>query len=232
MDKPENTVESLDFPTVLASALHDMKNSLSIFLSMLEDLVNEMKEDDPHYARLFSLQYEGKRMGRDMTQLLGVYRGSNAQLAPNITEVDVADFLTEQLQVHEIMLAHKKIIADVECDASTVWFFDQEMVASIMNNIINNAYKYTRSRLTLRGEERDGGLLLSIHDDGPGYPSSMLLDGRESLPPVDFKNGSTGLGLYFASLVARLHKNKGRSGYVCVCNEGVNGGGCFSLWLP
>lgn len=232
MDKPANTVDKLDFPTILASALHDMKNSLSIFLSMLEDLVNEMQEKDPHYGRLVSLQYEGKRMGRDMTQLLGIYRSSNAQLAPNIIEVDIADFLAEQVLVHEVMLAHKKIVAEVECSPGVIWFFDQEMVAGILTNIINNAYKYTRSRLLLQGEQRDGGLLLSIKDDGPGYPADMMLDSQTELPPVDFKSGSTGLGLYFASLVAGLHKNKGRVGYVRVNNDGINGGGCFCLWLP
>ena len=232
MNKP-NTPDTLGFATVLASCLHDVKNSLSIFLGMLEDIVSETNNDDPRYDRMLKLQYEGQRISNDMTQLLGIYRGNNAQLSPNVTEIDVADFLSDQRQIHEVMLGHKKIHAEVVCDASLAWFFDQEMVAGILTNVLNNAYKYTRSRLSISGEERDGGLMLSIRDDGPGYPLHMRSKGRGGgLPPIDSSSGSTGLGLYFASLVAGLHKNKGRAGYISITNEGIDGGGCFGLWLP
>lgn len=230
-----NIPDTLDFPTVLASCLHDVKNSLCIFLGMLEEVVSETTVDDPRYNRMLKLQYEGQRIGNDMTQLLGIYRGSNAQLSPHIAEVEVADFLRGQVQVHEAMLEHKQIHADVVCNASLIGFFDQEMVAGILTNVINNAYKYTRSRLRLSGEAWEGGLMLRICDDGAGYPERMQANGdagSSSLPPIDFSSGSTGLGLYFASLVAGLHKNKNRVGYIRITNDGIDGGGCFSLWLP
>lgn len=232
MEKQGVANGGLDFATVLASSLHDMKNSLCIFLGMLEDVVSETPDADPRYERLVKLQYEGRRIGNDMAQLLGIYRGNNAQLSPNIAEVDVEDFLTEQVSVHEAMLDYKKIATEVVCDKGLASFFDREMVAGILNNVINNAYKFARSRLRLCGEVKDGGLLLSVMDDGPGYPDHMLADGRVGLPPVSFRSGSTGLGLYFATLVAGLHKNKGRNGYVIITNNGIDGGGSFSVWLP
>lgn len=224
--------ETFDFPTLLANCLHDVKNSLCIVLGMLEEVVSETAEDDPRYGRLLKVQYEGKRIGNDMIQLLGVYRCSTEKLSAHIDEVEVADFLTEQMLSHTVMLEHKRISAEVQCDPDLFWFFDQRMVAGILNNVVNNAYKYTHSRLLMIGEEADGGLLLSIKDDGPGYPPRMLADSRGGLPPLDFNSGSTGLGSYFASLVASLHKNKGQAGYVRISNDGINGGGCFSLWLP
>lgn len=224
--------DSLDFSTVLASCLHDVKNSICIFLGMLEDVVSDTAADDPRFTRLLKMQYEGQRISNDMTQLLGIYRGNNAQLSPNVTEVDVADFLHEQAQVHAVMLEYKGIHVDIACDGNLTWFFDQEMISGIITNVINNAYKYTHGRLQIRAEEQDGGLVLSIKDDGPGYPARMLTDNLTGFSPVDFKGGSTGLGLGFAAMAAGLHKNKGRSGYVRITNDGIDGGGCFSLWLP
>lgn len=232
MDKANSSPDALDFATVLASSLHDMKNSLCIFLGMLEEAVGETPDEAPHYGRLVKLRYEGQRIGNDMAQLLGIYRNSKAQLSPHISEVDVADFLMEQMLVHQVMLEHKRIVVEVACDASLVWFFDREMVAGILTNVINNAYKYTHGRLRISGEERDGGLMLSIADDGPGYPPHMLADGRDGLPPVNFQSGGTGLGLYFAHLVAGLHKNKERVGHVAIANDGIDAGGRFSVWLP
>jgi K+-sensing histidine kinase KdpD len=221
-----------DFPALLANCLHDVKSSLCIVLGMLEEVVSETGEDDPRYERLLKAQYEGRCISNDMTQLLGIYRSNTEKLSLHIDEVEVADFLMEQILSHHVMLDHKRIHAEVECDPALVWFFDQRMVAGIFNNVLNNAYKYTHHDLLMIGEERDSGLLLSIKDDGPGYPSHMLADSRGGLPPLDFNSGSTGLGLYFASLVASLHKNKGKVGYVRISNDGIHGGGCFSLWLP
>ncbi|BBL70460.1 sensor histidine kinase [Methylogaea oryzae] len=232
MDKSNSAPEVLDFATVLASSLHDMKNSLCIFLGMLDEVVEETSDEDPRYGRMVKLRYEGQRIGNDMMQLLGIYRSSQARFSPNIAEVDVTEFLMEQMQVHQLMLEHKQIAAEVVCDSGLVWFFDREMVAGILTNVINNAYKYARGRLRIIGQERDGGLVLSIADDGPGYPPHMLADGREGLPPVDFQNGSTGLGLYFARLVAGLHKNRDKAGHIAITNDGIDSGGCFSVWLP
>ena len=50
--------------------------------------------------------------------------------------------------------------------------------------------------------------------------------------PVSFLTGSTGLGLYFSSLVAGAHTRDGRKGYVCTANGGKWGGSVFSLFLP
>ena len=41
-----------------------------------------------------------------------------------------------------------------------------------------------------------------------------------------------GLGLYFAALIAAMHKNSGREGTVAVANGGSLGGGCFRISLP
>jgi hypothetical protein len=49
---------------------------------------------------------------------------------------------------------------------------------------------------------------------------------------VNFMTNSTGLGLYFSSEVARMHKHRGRHGALRLENGGAFGGGCFVLTLP
>ncbi|MDF2642359.1 MAG: histidine kinase, partial [Pseudomonas sp.] len=45
-------------------------------------------------------------------------------------------------------------------------------------------------------------------------------------------SGSTGLGLYFASHIARLHARNGVHGRIEIANGGALGGGLFSIYLP
>jgi hypothetical protein len=49
---------------------------------------------------------------------------------------------------------------------------------------------------------------------------------------VNFLTNSTGLGLYFSSEVAKMHKHRERSGSLRLENGGAYGGGCFVLSLP
>lgn len=60
----------------------------------------------------------------------------------------------------------------------------------------------------------------------------MLEEGIKVNRGVSFNTGSTGLGLYFSSIVAKMHKNQGRTGDILLENGGKFGGGCFVLRLP
>jgi hypothetical protein len=48
----------------------------------------------------------------------------------------------------------------------------------------------------------------------------------------EFLTNSTGLGLYFSSEVAKMHKHRGQGGSIALENGGTLGGGCFILRLP
>ncbi len=111
-------------------------------------------------------------------------------------------------------------------------FFDTELITGLINTIINNSYKYAKDVIQISGEIKNGFTKISVKDNGPGYPEHMLSKNTESTDAVDFGTGSTGLGLYFASRVASLHKTKTKQGYTSTSNEGINGGGCFSIHLP
>ncbi len=222
----------IDFATVLASCIHDMKNSLGLILARLDELAAAAGEDrtlpDKTLARL---QHEGGRLNNHLIQLLAIYRIGHGQYFPEIEEHGVGEFLQECLMLHEEMLAERHIAVEIDCPPALSWYFDRDLVNGVLSNIINNAFRYTRDRLQIRAGEREGMLELQVLDNGPGYPPAMLVDpGRQQ--GIDFGSGSTGIGLYYASLVASLHRNRGRSGCIRITNDGIDGGGCFTICLP
>ena len=83
----------------------------------------------------------------------------------------------------------------------------------------------------------DGDYLeLRVEDNGAGFPPSLLEAGASAMnsqrSAVNFLNNSSGLGLYFSSEVAKMHKYRQRSGAIALENGGALGGGCFVLRLP
>lgn len=228
----QHKIEVPDFSMVIASAVHDMKNSLGMLLSTLEDLRQEQQGSPVEHPKLNTLQYEAERVHSDLLQLLGIYRLGEHTLSAHSDEHYVADFLKEQLARHQPLLDGYGIQYEIMADDNTVGFFDDELIAGIISSSLNNAIRYTRSRLRLGAREQDGWLVISIEDDGKGYPESMRDAGDALLRAPDFSTGSTSLGLYFASAIANLHQNRDRRGEIRLHNEGELGGGVFEVWLP
>ena len=230
--KPANeSDQSIDFSMVLASAVHDMKNSLGMLLNSLDELRAEHSTTFNGSPRFNSLQYEAERMHNDLVQLLGIYRLGEQNLSAHLEEHYLPDFLAEHMARHEPLLQGLGIEALI--DASDITgFFDADLLTGVLNNTINNAIRYTRSRITLTAREEDGYLVIGVEDDGDGYPEHMQRSGPLPFKSLDFKSGSTSLGLYFASSVAAMHTNGDRSGAIKLTNGGQMGGGVFEIWLP
>ncbi|HFE31760.1 MAG TPA: HAMP domain-containing histidine kinase [Gammaproteobacteria bacterium] len=232
MSKQERQ-QTLDFASVIASAVHDMKNSLTLLLDTLDDTAGEPGiAGKPLQEKLLQAQHEGKRLNRNLIQLLALYRMERAQMFVNISENYVAELLEDVAMDNRQLLSARNIKLEIDCPEDLVGYFDRELVTGILNTIINNSYRYTRDTIRLSGENREGYLGIHVEDNGPGYPEKMLHASGSTGSGVNFQTGSTGLGLYFAAQVAQMHRNGKRHGHTQTDNKGIDGGGRFSLYLP
>lgn len=216
---------------MLASTIHDVKNSLVVVLGSLDELIRSAGELLPA-EQIGKLQFEARCVNNNLVQLLALYKMENQGLPVNIEEYPVGDFIEEVLMPEKFVLKAKNIMLDLNCAEDIVWYFDRDLVSGVLRNALNNALRYAKRSVSISAEERDGYLMLSVNDDGEGFPEKMLADRRLQGHGVDFSSGNTGLGLYFTDRVAELHKNRGRTGSVELSNGNTLGGGCFTLKLP
>jgi len=213
----------IDFSLVLAAAMRDMKNSIS----MLLDTVDELRARDPDGSGYCNtLHYEAERLHNDLEQLLGIYRLRKNRLSAHLDEHHIPDFLQQQLARHTPLLDGLGLRYDVVADDIT-GFFDESLLGSVLGHAINNAIRYTRSQLRLGARKDRDHLVISVEDNGPGYPRHM-----QDTETTDFTHAATSLGLFFASSVARLHTDGNRTGCIRLRNGGELGGGIFEIWLP
>ncbi|UZE97408.1 sensor histidine kinase [Alkalimarinus alittae] len=221
-----------DFSMVMASSVHDMKNSLSMLLHSLELISDELPDEMKKSGKVATLQYEAERVNNDLIQLLGVYRLENDKLSIHIDEHYIRDFLEEQAARYEVLLNSRSIKLNIECDDDLIGYFDRDMIAGIINNTLTNAARYTHDAITLKAYHHEGSTILEVSDNGTGYPASMCKSPGKVFKGIDFETGSTSLGLYFAYQVARLHKQSGQTGNIALENGGDLGGGIFRITLP
>lgn len=225
--------QALDFSTVIASTVHDMKNSLAMLMQAQSQWLARLPEAQRGGVEQGVIDFEFAHLNGMLVQLLGLYKlGVNQMpLQPAYHELD--DFIEAQLAAHQEVFASRGIIATYEVDPlSPLGFFDRELIASVLGNCINNAIRYARESLLITVSDEAGQLVLSINDDGDGYPAEMLERQADYVQGINHSSGSTGLGLYFASRIAALHQRNGVVGHTEISNGGPLGGRVFSLYLP
>ncbi len=220
------------FETVLASTVHDMKNSLGLILGQLDSVTQKLVEDAPSQQLISTLRYETSRVNLSLMQLLTLYKVDHDQLNLRKVEVDVQDFLEDCLASHESLAKIKSIDLKMICDDELRAFFDPDIIEIAINNVIGNSIRYTQSKVYVSAKFIDQGLLIEIADDGRGYPEEMLLNPDVFINRVNYRTGSTGLGLYFAAIVSNKHQRGSRSGYIKLDNKSTLGGGRFQLFIP
>lgn len=222
----ENNLDML-----LASCIHDMKNSIIMILNSVDEIQDDQDLSSNHEKQLANLRYEASRLNNDLMHLLGVYRYEGNTLPLMIDETEVWDLLHEVHLRNQILIEKYGHEFELDCDEDEIWYCDHNLVASVINNIIVNTVRYTKTKILIKASVKNDMLCIQVNDDGQGYPENMLMGPYEP-QGINFRNGSTSLGLYFASCVAKLHRRKDQTGYIELSNGGELGGGLFSIYLP
>lgn len=220
----------MKFSDILASIIHDMKNSLGMVINTLDELA--LENDDQDNPKITTLQHESKRLNNNLIALLSLYKIENERLTANVEEINVNDFLEEIVIDNQSLAKAKGIQLEYACEAGLAGYFDEWLIRGAINNLIGNGVRYTSSRILIHAEMVGHYLVFRIEDDGTGFPASMIEAQTAFNRNKSLSDGHTQLGIYFASMVAATHRNSGREGYLELSNRHQLPGGCCSIWLP
>jgi signal transduction histidine kinase len=221
----------------LASTAHDMKNSISVLSGTLEHLLADAPQAEPAYPQMAHMLHQTRRLNNQLMQLLALYKQVGTPEYPFDMQPLAVGELAEQVAASErVLLQSRGIALTIDGDPHLVWHFDEDLICGVLAHAIHNASNYTRGRIRLAIAEVDGCLEIRVEDNGGGYPQAMLDAGVAAMhgtsSGVNFLTNSAGLGLYFSSEVAKMHRHRGRHGSLHLENGGAYGGGCFILRLP
>ncbi|PQJ95429.1 sensor histidine kinase [Chromatium okenii] len=226
----------MDFSDVLASSIHDIKNSLGLILNSLNELVNDPNNHIANPRQASLLQHETQRANSALIQLLNLYKIGNAQLVARINEHNLDDFFEDVLADNQAMCRGLNLELTHRCDPHLTGYFDADLIHGLLNSAIGNAGRYAKTKILLSATIEERYCVIRLEDDGAGFPDALIhcLPSENGLPQFIANDPSrTHLGLYFASRIAALHRNSdGRTGMIRLRNAHILSGSCFELWLP
>lgn len=229
----------LDFSDVLAAVVHDMKNSLGLVIQSIETLSHHVPTDIKNaHKHISRTHYEATRLNSNLVQLLSLYKNDVKGLYTNIDEYSINDIFEEIISSNEYYAHQNNISVSVKIDPYLSWYIDSELIYLLLNDALINAFRYGNSQVRISADVKkdqnnnQDHLYITIEDDGIGYPASMTSEDDAKPYEVSLKHGRTGLGLFFARLIAEAHENNGERGEISLKNGGTLGGSVFLVKLP
>ncbi len=219
----------------VANVSHELKTPLTGIKLCAETLLAGAVEDAEHRTRfLDQIVAQSERLHALILDLLSLARIESGEELFEFGPVSMPAVVQACLERHRTRADAKRQTLETVLDGppSTVAWADEEAVEQILDNLLDNAVKYSREGGVVRvgwGED-DGHVWLRVADDGIGIPEADLPHIFERFYRVDKARsrqmGGTGLGLAIVK-----HLTQAMQGAVQASSR-VGQGATFTVRLP
>jgi two-component system, OmpR family, phosphate regulon sensor histidine kinase PhoR len=179
------------------------------------------------------IKEENKRMLDQVEKVLQMAQIDKQQVSLKLSQIDINELLNQAASHAELKLAERGGIIDVDLNANNSSIqADQNHIANIIANLLDNAEKYTESTPHIKIESSDekNGVRFTISDNGIGMSKDSLKHIYEKFYRVHTGNRHDvkgfGLGLSYVKAMVDAHNGK-----ITVKSE-IGKGTSFSIFLP
>ena len=187
----------------VADASHELRTPLTSVLANLELLEMELEGESREAAA--SALRSSRRMRRLVADLLLLARADAGRVAAHVP-LDLSEVVTEAAGELEPVAGDHRISVSAPPGATMEGARDE--LHRLALNLLENAVRHTDPGTAVEAtvERRNGEVVLSVEDDGPGIPSEL----RDKVFERFFRgagdrSGSSGLGLSIVRAVAGSH---------------------------
>ncbi len=157
----------------VSNMTHELKTPIAIAYSANDALLNYDTENDPQkkvtYLNIANKQL--KRLGELVENILAMSmeRRKTLKLKPEI--ISLRQFV-EEIAVAQRMRGDKEITIDVKIGDNTSIKADKNHFANVLNNLIDNAIKYSAESVAIKITADNNGI--SVADNGIGIPIKSI----------------------------------------------------------
>jgi signal transduction histidine kinase len=164
---------------------------------------------------------QSEQLTRLIDEMLDLTRLENAQLSLDCDWHDLHATLKEVIETLEITARGQSIRLEVKGLAATgtvMGYFDKQRVMQIMNNLINNAIKYSPKGSEIEvgyqvSAENPDEALIWVRDHGIGIPANerhLIFERFHRAGNLDISMSGLGLGLYLVKELVTRHGGRVR----------------------
>ncbi len=218
---------------------HEFKTPIST-IALATEMAQENSLKSPEAPMAPKLQRylgiiseENKRLGTHVEKVLQMALLDKGEVKLKLTPVNIHDLIEKVLNGQSVQIEQKHGEIELEFDASEeIVSCDELHVSNVLNNLIDNAIKYSpeKLKLSLKTWNENAGIAVAISDKGLGMNRDQLQRIFDTFYRVPTGNvhdvKGFGLGLSYVKKMVEEHH-----GTVSVDSK-PGEGSTFTIWLP
>jgi len=216
-----------------ASAAHELRTPLAglrLYGDMLVEGLGDPKRAKDYARRMAG---EAERLGRVVTNVLSFTRLERESVTLNLEQGDFGAAVEEVMVRLQPALEESGIRVGLEIESNLpAVTFDRDALAHVLQNLLDNAEKYTRDVpdrcIRVRVSREDEGVCLTVADNGRGVPQELRRRLFEPFARGQQADAPEGLGLGLALVKELVRAQNGEIHY----RDASGGGAVFRATLP
>ena len=210
----------------VADASPELRTPLAVLKAELEVTLRGDGYDKPVGAALEIAIDEADHLTRLAEDLLLTARAEDGGLA--VQMVDVGELLGAVAERFRNRSVQDNRRIEVSAPSDLEWPVDPIRLRQAVVNLVDNALRHGRGTVSLAAVRSAGLLILTVADEGPGFPTGFASRAFERFSRADHSRarGGAGLGLAIVQAIARAH------GGEAIIVSSATGGSEVALHLP
>jgi len=213
---------------------HDLRSPISTLVSSSSLIIDDMNTLSKQKTKQFLVELNklSQRTFNLLENLLDWASDQTGNMKFSPKEIDLELIILENIELIKTHIEFKNINFTYAIPSEITVFADENMIKTVIRNIISNAIKFTHhgGNINIMVYDTDNFVITDIEDDGIGINSSDIdklfqIDNHHSTLGTDNEKGS-GLGLILCKEF--IEKNHGKISIQSKPNKGSK----FTILLP
>lgn len=218
----------------ISTVTHELRTPLTSIRSFSEILFDNPAMDEAQRQEFLSIVIkESERLTRLINQVLDMAKLESGRTTWTIKPVSPRALVEDCVAATQALFEDKNVVLETDLADLPDLPTDADKVMQVVINLLSNAVKFVEpdsGRVVLRLGAEDGGIRLSVADNGPGLPPQALETVFDRFLQVGDtmtnKPKGTGLGLAISKTIVE------HLGGRIWAENGVQGGAIFTFTLP
>jgi two-component system OmpR family sensor kinase len=211
----------------VSDASHELRTPLAALRIELELALRRERTPKELEDALRSAAEETERLSQLAEDLLVLARAEGGALPVRRERLPASELLAGVQRRYERRAAAADRPLEIRTDDGLELSADRRRAERALGNLVENALRHGRGRISVRAERRDGHVELHVRDEGPGFPQEFIAHAFEPFSRADQARAGAGagLGLAIIDVIARAHGGRAHA-------ANVDGGADVWLELP
>lgn len=191
-----------------AAFSHNLRNPVTVLKGSVKLTKNLLEKDGGNRQQLMEhlmrMEAYTSRMEQYVETMSKVQKLEEIPVDPEPVKWDA--FILELKNSLPFMGTDRtKEIRVISGEGSEPLCIDSSILFQVIENMVSNALRFANKRVDVFCSVSEKKLLVSVSDDGCGFPDAMLVNGIQPFQKGNEEMGHFGMGLYLCQLLCEKH---------------------------